>query len=106
MGRKRIPKTQRREVISISLKPSTIALIDEQISEDTPRSQFIERAVLEYLKSYFQQGYVDETPYYIQSQFDCLECEKTYRSKRILKEMYCKGCQSFVPLSRQLKVEL
>lgn len=46
MGRKRKPKKARRQVISLSLKPSTIALMDEALSYSSSRSRFAERAIL------------------------------------------------------------
>jgi len=44
MGRKPLPKGERREVISISLKPKTIKAIDD-LRGDTTRSRWIEELV-------------------------------------------------------------
>lgn len=44
MGRKQLPKGERREVISISLKPATIQAI-ERLRGDIPRSKWMEDMV-------------------------------------------------------------
>jgi len=44
MGRKPLPKGERREVISISLKPATIEAIDH-LRGDTARSRWVEEMV-------------------------------------------------------------
>jgi hypothetical protein len=44
MGRKPLPKGERREVISISLKPATLEAI-ERMRGDTQRSRWIEQMV-------------------------------------------------------------
>jgi len=44
MGRKPLPEGERREVISISLKPATIQAI-EALRGDTPRSRWLEECI-------------------------------------------------------------
>ena len=44
MGRKPLPKGEKREVISISLKPTTIEAI-EALRGDTPRSRWLEECI-------------------------------------------------------------
>ena len=60
MGRKRIPKNQRRGVISISLKPSTIDLIDSRITHSQSRSVFVENLLIKALNSVIEDEIVEK----------------------------------------------
>lgn len=101
MGRKRIPKTQRREVISISLKPSTIDLIDSKISHEQSRSQFVENILLKYLKQakVTQDGVVVTRDF-----FDCIPCNLEYSKLQPHNgQMLCNKCGTFLALSSSIK---
>ena len=97
MGRKRIPKNQRREVISLSLKPTTIDLIDSLISQSTSRSVFVENLLLKALDSV----QIDQSKVKVTRAFwDCHTCEKGYSKVTGNRDdILCKSCMKFIPLS-------
>ena len=104
MGRKRIPKNQRREVISLSLKPSTIDLIDTKISASQSRSVFVENILLKYLK---QAQVTQDGVTVIRDFWDCVRCEKGYSKLRPNSgEMLCPSCGLFLKISESIKEEI
>jgi len=103
MGRKRIPKNQRREVISISLKPSTIDLIDNAISHSQSRSVFLENIIIKHLQAVKQSSSGD---YMIRDYWDCLKCDIGYSKLQPNNGlMLCKKCGTFLEISASLKEE-
>ena len=105
MGRKRKPTDTQRRVISISLKPTTISLMDEAISESTPRSQWVENVILRHLRA--THGLKEDIQYQILSHYDCEPCDTRYTSKQFEgKSIMCKKCAQYAPLHSQEKVIL
>ena len=101
MGRKRIPKNQRREVISLSLKPATIDLIDSSISSSQSRSVFVENILLKYLKSVQN---IAEMPTVARDFWDCVKCDLEYSKLQPHNgQMLCKNCNVFLELSASIK---
>jgi hypothetical protein len=97
MGRKRIPKNQRREVISISLKPATIDLIDSRISHSQSRSVFVEKLLLNALKS---MPIDSKTPTVMRSFWCCQGCDTEYsKITQSTDEILCRKCNIFIPLT-------
>lgn len=97
MGRKRIPKNQRREVISISLKPATIDLIDSSISSSQSRSVFVENILLKYLKSVKN---IAEIPTVIRDFWDCSKCDLEYSKLQPHNgQMLCRNCNTFLEIT-------
>lgn len=97
MGRKRLPKNQlRREVISISLKPSTISKIDQHISYETSRSKWIESIVLKHLENLSKtvEKAVGMTKPLQLFEAHCEPCDLWYEhsNEYILREKYCERC--------------
>jgi hypothetical protein len=100
MGRKRIPKNQRREVISLSLKPSTIDLIDSKISSSQSRSVFVENILLKYLK---QAQVSSDGVTVIRDFWDCLPCSKEFSKLRPHSgQMLCPSCGTFLEISESI----
>ena len=99
MGRKRIPKNQRREVISLSLKPATIDLIDSRISHSQSRSVFVENLLLKALNS---MQIDSKVPSVMRGYWECFQCDTSYsRITQKTDEILCKKCQIFIPISHQ-----
>ena len=70
MGRKPLPISEVRRVISVSLKPSTIDAIDH-MRGDTPRSRWLEQMV-EHLQP------IHEGVNAVQYELICDSCQKTW----------------------------
>ena len=104
MGRKRKPTDTQRRVISISLKPTTISLMDEAISESTPRSQWVENVILRHLRA--THGLKEDIQYQIITSYECAPCEKVYSRNKFALDIVCKGCHQIIPFSSQEKVVL
>lgn len=101
MGRKRIPKGTQRKVISISLKPTTIDLIDSKISESQPRSVYIENILLKYLKSVQN---IAEIPTVIRDFWDCSKCDLEYSKLQPHNgQMLCRNCNTFLEITDSIK---
>jgi len=104
MGRKRKPTDTQRRVISISLKPTTISLMDEAISESTPRSQWIENVILRHLRA--THGVKDDVQHQIITYYECVPCGKEYSRTYFRADMICTSCHQTISFSRQEKVIL
>jgi len=93
MGRKRLPSSKRREVISISLKPSTIDMIDHHLSHEQSRSKWIEHIVLKHLKATGKHQTSEPKVKESYSAY-CESCDVTYSNPQsfIMEHFFCTGC--------------
>jgi len=98
MGRKPLPRNERREVISISLKPAVIAAIDI-LRGDEPRSRYIE-ALLEQRANLPQWGIICPTCDFMWQLDKMSTHEKTFKIDGTLDYVCPLGCPNNI-----LKVE-
>ena len=96
MGRKRIPASQRREVISISLKPATIQNMDDHLTHDQSRSKWIEHIIEKHLAiKVIAQKEEDLEPVIIKSySCYCASCDITFSNPHdfMMQHHYCTKC--------------
>ena len=93
MGRKRLPSSKRREVISISLKPSTIDTIDHHLQHDQSRSKWIEHIILKHLKATQKPKTTEPV---VKESFSayCNDCDILYSNPQsfMMERHYCTKC--------------
>lgn len=98
MGRKRIPASQRREVISISLKPAVIASMDDYLSHDQSRSKWIEHIIEKHLAiQKVNEKTEDIEPKVIKSySCYCEDCDITFSNPHsfLMQSHYCTKCHT------------
>ena len=95
MGRKRIPKNQRRVGIALTLKPSTIDKMEDHLSYDQSRSRWIESLILRELKTH--DKIIPEEPKIIKSySCYCANCDLSYSNPHdfLMQHHYCRKCHN------------
>ena len=83
MGRKPLPKSEVRRVISVSLKPATLEAI-ERMRGDTPRSQWVEQIVEHLMPSFMVKNIEDFQDYYV---INCEDCQKQFIVNEKIEEL-------------------